>query len=102
MPMLAFHAIWLALNVLVLICSLLWATRIEPRSATRSSLGQLVIITIIQAALAGQAWLANDPALLGPRLGLFFGLVTFMSTLIPLMQLFSVLRPKSTSCNLEA
>lgn len=102
MSILTFHALWLALNVLVLVCSLLWATRIEPRSAARPALGQLATVTIIQAALAGQAWLSNGPPLFGPKLGLFFGLVAFASTLIPLMQLFSVLRPKSTRRNLEA
>lgn len=102
MSMSTFHTLWLAIDVLFLICSLLWAIRIRPRIATYPALLQLASIIIVQTAIASRAWLPGGPTFFPPGIWHFLGSVTFSSTLLPLMQLFSVLRPKNASRNVEA
>lgn len=96
------HAIFLGIDLLYLLCSLAWAMRIAPKSATYPALLQLVTITIVQGAIATHVWNPVGPVLLWPVIAHLAGLVTFGLTLFPLTQLFSVLRPKSNIKNFEA
>ena len=96
------HAVWVVLDLLCLFCSLVWAMRIRPRSATYQALLQVVTITIVQAGIASLVWGGSGSVPFWSELAHLVGFVTFGSTLFPLMQLFSVLRPKSTLRNFEA